>query len=426
MTLIKNFDALHSTPQRKICLDLVEAALSSIQPQIIIQKNFSLTEKILTIKDKTIDLKKFERIFLLGFGKGAARLSKNIENILGNLLTEGYVIDLQPEGFSKIEITVGTHPLPSEKNLSFTKKAIERLGNLTAKDLVIVVIAGGGSALFENPYRISLEKLIEVNKSLLLSGATITEMNVVRKHLSLVKGGGLIKPLYPASIISVIASDVPGNDLSVIASGPTVKDATTKNQALEILRKYNLLEQLDLAEDDFLETPKEDMYFANTTNILILSNQTALLAMKEKAKELGLNAEIISDRFQQEAKMAGKELIDKSTSGKILLVGGETTVKVLNKGGQGGRNQELVLAALPFLDKNTTIASFDSDGWDNSPFAGGIGDFKTLENAKKLGLDPNKFLLENNSFLFFEKVGDGIITDRLPSNVSDLMIVLRK
>lgn len=426
MTLIKNFDALNITPQRKICLDLIEAALSSIQPQSIIQKNFSLIEKNLTINDKTIDLKKFERIFLLGFGKGAARLSKYIENILGNLLTEGYVIDLQPEGFSKIEIAIGTHPLPSENNLSFTKKALERLGNLTAKDLVIVVIAGGGSALFENPYKISLEKLIEVNKSLLLSGATIEEMNVVRKHLSLVKGGGLIKPLYPASIISIIASDVPGNDLSVIASGPTVKDDTTKTQALEILRKYNLLEQLNLSEDDFLETPKENMYFANTTNILILSNQTALLAMKEKAKELGLNAEIVSDRFQQEAKMAGKELIDKIASGKILLVGGETTVKVMNKTGQGGRNQELVLAALPHVGSNTTIVSFDSDGWDNSSFAGAIGDFKTLENAKSLRLDPNKFLLENNSFIFFEKIGDGIVTDRLPSNVSDLMIVLRK
>lgn len=426
MTLIRNCDALNVTPQRKICLDLIETALSSIQPQIIIQKNFSLTEKILTIRDKTIDLKKFERIVLLGFGKGAARLSKYIENILGNLLTEGYVIDLQPEGFSKIEITVGTHPLPSENNLSFTKKVIERLGNLTVKDLVIVVIAGGGSALFENPYKISLEKLIEVNKSLLLSGATIEEMNVVRKHLSLVKGGGLIKPLYPASIISIIASDVPGNDLSVIASGPTIKDDTTKTQALEILKKYNLLEQLNLSEDDFLETPKEDKYFANTTNILILSNQTALFAMKEKARELGLNAEIVSDRFQKEAKMAGKELIDKISSGKILLVGGETTVKVRNKGGQGGRNQELVLAALPFLDQNTTIVAFDSDGWDNSSFAGAIGDFKTLENAKNLGLDPNKFLLENNSFLFFEKTGDGIITDRLPSNVSDLIIVLKK
>lgn len=424
--LIKNFDALNKTPQRKICLDLIEAALSSIQPQNIIQKNFSLKENVLTIQDKIIDLKQFERVFLLGFGKGSAGLSKNIENILGNLLTEGYVIDLEPEQFSKIEFTLGNHPLPSENNLSFTKKTIEKLSNLTVKDLVIIVIAGGGSALFESPYKIDVEKLIEVNKSLLLCGATITEMNIVRKHLSMVKGGGLIKPLYPAVIVSVIVSDVPGNDLSVIASGPTVKDETTKKEALEILKKYNLFEKLKLTEDDFIETPKEDRYFENTTNILMLSNQTALNAMKEKAKELGFDAKIISDKFQAEAKIAGKELIDKTASNQILLAGGETTVKVLNKTGLGGRNQELVLAALEHLDENTTIASFDSDGWDNTEFAGAIGDLDTIRKAKELAIDPKDFLENNDSFSFFQKTEDGIITGRLPSNVSDLIIILKK
>ncbi len=425
MTLIKNYDALNKTPERKICLELIEAALSSIQPQNIIAKNFSRKDNILTIQDKTIDLNRFEKVFLLGFGKGSAGLSKHIENILGNVLTKGFVIDLQPESFSKIEITIGTHPLPSENNLSFTKRVIEQLGNLTVKDLVIVVIAGGGSSLFESPYKISLEKLIEVNKSLLLSGATITEMNTVRKHLSMVKGGGLIKPLYPASIISVVASDVPGNDLSAIASGPTVKDETTKEDAIQVLRKFNLFDKLKLSEDDFIETPKEDKYFESTSNILLVSNETALLAMRQKANELGLVSEIFSDKFQSEAKIAGKQLIDKTSSG-ILLTGGETTVKVLHSNGKGGRNQELVLAALPYIDDKITIAAFDSDGWDNSPFAGAIGDLKTLENAKNLGLDPDKFLSEDNSFEFFEKVGDGIITDRLPSNVSDLTIVIKK
>lgn len=424
MTLIKNYNSLNKTPQRTICLDLVEAALSSIQPQTVIQKNFFLNGSILKIQDKAIDLTRFERIFLLGFGKGSAGLSKYIESILGNLLTEGYVIDLQPEQFSKIQLTIGTHPLPSEINVTFTKKVLERLGNLTEKDLVIVVIAGGGSALFENPYAINLEKLIEVNKSLLFSGATIADMNVVRKHLSLVKGGGLIKPLFPASIVSVIASDVPGNDLSAIASGPTVRDETSKEDALQVLKKYNLLDKLALSPEQFLETPKEDRYFKNAINILLLSNQTALNAMKAKAVELGLTAEIFSDRFQSQANTAGKELIDKLSSG-ILLAGGETTVKVINKGGQGGRNQELVLAALPYLDEKTTIVSFDSDGWDNSPFAGAIADLLTAQKAKEMNLNPQTFSQENNSFLFFEKTGDGIITDRLPSNVSDLMIVLK-
>lgn len=425
MTLIKNFDYLNKTPERKICLELIEAALSSIQPQNIIAKNFSLNGSILNIQDKIIDLSRFERIFLLGFGKGSAGLSKYIESMLGNLLTEGYVIDVRPEQFSKIQLTIGAHPLPSDDNLSFTKKALERLGNLTEKDLVVVVIAGGGSVLFENPYRIDLEKLIEVNKSLLFSGATITDMNIVRKHLSLVKGGGLIKPLFPARVVSVIASDVPGNDLSVIASGPTVKDDTTKEQALEVLKKYNLFEKLGLSEEDFIETPKENKYFENATNILLVSNQIALSAMKEKAKELGFDAKIATDKLQADAKTVGKELIDQISSG-ILLAGGETTVKVLNKGGQGGRNQEVVLAALTYIDEKTTIVSFDSDGWDNSLFAGAIGDSLTVQKAKGLNINPEIFSQENNSFLFFEKTGDGIITDRLPSNVSDLMIVLKK
>lgn len=423
--LIKNYDSLNKTPERKVCLELIESALSSIQPETIIQKNFSLNGNILNIQNKIIDLTRYERIFLLGFGKGSAGLAKNIENMLGNLLTEGYVIDVRPEQFSKIQFTIGTHPLPSEANLSFTKKALERLSNLTEKDLVLVIITGGGSVLFENPYRVDLERLIEINKSLLLSGATISEMNIVRKHLSWVKGGGLVKPLFPASIVSVIASDVPGNDLSVIASGPTVKDTTTKDQAIEVLKKYNLFEKLYLLDEDFLETPKEDRYFTNTTNILLVSNLTALSAMKEKAKELGFDAKILTDRLQGDARTAGKELIDQTSSG-ILLTGGETTLKVMYKGGQGGRNQEVVLAALPSLDDKTTIASFDSDGWDNSPFAGAIGDTLTVQKAKELNIDPQVFSQGDNSLLFFEKTGDGIITDRLPSNVSDLMIVLKK
>ena len=426
MTLIRNYNSLNKTPERKICLDLIEEALNSIQPQNIVQKNISLQENILTIMDKKISLKEFDRIFLLGFGKGSAGLSKEIEKILGNKLIEGYVIDLVPETFTKIKLSIGTHPLPSENNVVFTKMAIEKLSNLTERDLVIVVITGGGSALFEIPYKINLDKLIEVDSALLLSGATITEMNDVRKHLSLVKGGGLIKPLFPATIVSIIASDVPGNDLSVIASGPTVRDETTKEQALEVLKKYSLLDKLGLSSLDFLDTPKEDRYFKNAINILFVSNETALNAMKQKAQELGMNAVILSDRYQAEAVLAGKELIDKTASNQIILAGGETTLKVLHKGGRGGRNQELVLAALPYVGNNITIASFDSDGWDNSPFAGAIGDLLTVQKAQEINIHPEIFLEDNNSFSFFEKTGDGIITDRLPSNVSDLIIVFKK
>jgi len=420
--LIKNFDVLNKSPQRKICLELIETALASIQPENVIPKNFTLGGNILTIQNQTIDLNNFERIFLLGFGKGSAGLSKQIENLLGNKITSGLVIDLESQSFSKIEYTQGSHPLPSEQNFAFTQKAMKQFNNLTIKDLVIVVIAGGGSAMLVSPYKISLEKLIETNKLLLKSGANITEMNIVRKHLDIVKGGGLAKLFYPAKIITTISSDVPGNDLSTIASGPTVRDATTKEQAFEVLKKYNIFGEF--SQDDFLETPKDEKYFANTTTILMLSNQTALQAMQEKGKELGHNVIILSDRFQDEAKFAGKKLIDQIPENIIILAGGETTVRVTKKG-KGGRNQELVLAALEHISENILIASFDTDGWDNTEAAGAIGDSLTVQTAKELNIDPKYFLEENASFSFFEKVEDSIITGHLPSNVSDLMIVIK-
>jgi len=425
MNLIKNFNSLATSSLRKICLEIIEEGLDSIQPEKIVQKNISIINSVLKVQDIQLDIRDFNRILLLGFGKGSAGISKHLEKMLGNFLTKGYVIDVEQEKFTNIKFTQGTHPLPSKTNLLFTKKTIEQLNNLTMKDLAIVIINGGGSALLELPYKVSLEKLIETNNALLKSGSDIIDMNIVRKHVSIVKGGGLAKLLYPAKIVSLIASDVPGNDLSTIASGPTVRDPSTKEEAFEVLKKYNLWEQLNLSKDYFLETPKEDKYFKNVANILIASNQTALLAMEQKAKELGFNAKIVSDKFQAEAQFTGKLLVEHAAPYTALLVGGETTVKVKGKG-IGGRNQEVVLGALPYIKDKTMIASFDSDGWDNSSFAGAIGDTQTQEKAKKQNLNPQEFLDENNAFSFFEKTGDGIITGRLPSNVSDLIIVIRK
>lgn len=419
---IKNFEKLATTPQRKIVLELVEEALSSIQSENVLSRNVIVSDGKLIIKDKSFDLSNFQRVFLIGFGKGSAKNSKFIEEKLGNYLTDGFVIDTNPEDFKKIKFTKGTHPLPSEQNLIFTKLLLkDELRDLSEKDLFIVVVTGGGSALFENPYRATLDKLIAIEEQLLKSGADIFEMNTVRKHLSLLKGGGLLKYLYPSRVIGIISSDVPGNDLSVISSGPTVRDQTTVEDALNIVDKYRLR---DITRDDFTQTPNEDKYFENVFNFLILSNQTALEAMKQKAQELGINVNIYSDKFRGQAKMVGKELIQETTSNSILLVGGETTVKVKGQG-VGGRNQEVVLGALSFIDGKTIISSFDSDGWDNSPFAGAIGDARTLEKAKELGLNPVEFLNSNNSLVFFQKTGDGIETGRLPSNVSDLIIIFK-
>jgi len=435
----KNFEKLAITPQRKIVLQLIEEALTSIQSENVINSSVRVENNKLTIMDKIFDLSNFNRIFLIGFGKGSAKNSKLIEEKLGEKLTEGYVIDLprptnervetgtNPEEFKKIQFTEGTHPLPSAQNVEFTDNLIKRFKelSLTEKDLILIVVCGGGSAMLVHPYRISLDAKIKVGKALLESGADIIEMNTIRQHLSTVKGGGLAEILYPAHVASLIFSDVPGNDLSFIASGPTVKDATTIDDAINLLKKYNLLDQLGFNREDFSENPKEDKYFENVFNLLVLSNLTALSAMKEKAQELGLRTEIFSDKFQGEAKNTGSDLVKNTPPNSVLLVGGETTVKVKGEHGQGGRNQELVLGALPFLDDKTVISSFDSDGWDNSHFAGAIGDINTVNKARELNLNPQEFLDNDNSLEFFEKIGDGIETGRLPSNVSDLIIVFK-
>lgn len=425
MGFIKNYSGLAITEERTIVLDLIEEALSSIQPREVLDKNFIVNENILKVSGKEINLNDFERTFLIAFGKGSAGIAKILEEKLGIFLTKGFAIDTVESSFEKIDFTLGTHPLPSQENLDFTRKTIEQLSNLTIKDLVLVVICGGGSVMFESPFNINLDKLIEVNKALLHSGADIYEMNTIRKHLSKVKGGGLAKLLSPAKIISLIFSDVPGNDLSFIASGPTVMDKTDVRQALDIYDKYNM-QNLKLSEENFTQTPKEEKYFEKVENILMLSNLTALNAMMEKAKKINLKAEIFSDRFQSDAELAGKALIKNTPDHSVLLAGGETTVKVMNKQGKGGRNQEVVLASLYELDENTVIASFDSDGWDNSPVAGAIGDIQTLEKAKNSGLNPHEFLKDNNSLVFFKNLGDAIITDKLPSNVSDLIIIYKK
>ena len=425
MGLIQNYEKLAKTPQRKIVLDLVEAALESIEPERVIGQKVSLSGDNLKIENTSINLQDYRRIIILGFGKGSARNIKIIENMLGAKITEGYVIDTNEEQFQKIEFAKGTHPLPSQANLDFTKKIIQKLSDLAQNDLVIVATCGGGSVMLAAPNNLTLEQMIEVNKTLLHSGANIHDMNVIRKHIDLAKGGGLAKILYPARVINLIFSDVPGNDLSVIASGPMVKDPTTQKDVAEVINKYKLEDELSHVQSNFIESPKEDKYFANVENILILSNDTALHAMQQKARKLKIETTVYSNSFQQDANEAGETLIGQTKQNSILLVGGETDVKVTGKG-VGGRNQQLVLSSLAHLDENTIICSFDSDGWDNSPAAGAIADNNTAKAAGKLNLNPQTFIKNNDAFTFFDKVGDAILTGRLPTNVSDLMVVYKK
>lgn len=394
---IVNFESLAKTAGRKAVLEIVEAGLSAIQPGEILA-NWSLPPDDYT------------KIFLLGFGKGSATVAKIIEDKLGARLNGGWVIDVAPAEFKKMKFTLGTHPLPSQTNVDFARQ----LPKFTKQDLVVVAICGGGSALFTDPV-IPVEELIEINRQLLKSGATILQINTVRKHLDRVKGGGLATRLYPARVLALIFSDVPGNDTSVIASGPTVEDKTSIDDAWWVAQRYGL----PVKKEELVETTDNQKYFAKVQNVVVLSNLTALAAMKKKAEELGFNAEIVSDQVEGEAREVGRKLVAApfNVSGKkVWLWGGETTVTAKGKG-QGGRNQELVMGALPHLSNGMTICAVDSDGWDNSAVAGAIGD--------KVELDPTAFLENNDSYNYFQKTGDFIETGRLPSNVADLIVVLK-
>lgn len=423
MKVIKNYDSLATNENRKTALDLIESAFASITPDEVFKANFSFSDNILKLTDQSFNLDEYERIFLVGFGKGSALMCKILEDKLGDRLTAGFDIDVidSPE-FKKVNYTKGTHPLPSEENINYTKKVLVETANLTEKDLVLVVICGGGSAMFEAPANLALEDLDKLFKDMLNSGADITEMNIVRKHVSLVKGGGFAKHLFPAQVASLIFSDVPGNDLSTIASGTTAKDGHTIEEAKQILEKYNLNE--DTSDEDFVETPKDDKYFKNVHNILMLSNLTALNAMCQQAEELGRSARIFTDKLQGDAKTLGEKLINEAKPGEILLAGGESTIKVTGAG-RGGRNQVLALYALPYLTEDVLLAPFDSDGWDFYELAGAIVDKETLKKVKEQNINTDEFKKDDNSYAFFEKTGDGILTGRLESNVSDLYIVIK-
>ena len=425
MGLVKNSEKLGVSEPRKIALALIESGLSAIQPDNVISSSFQLHGERLVIKDREYDLEKYERVFLVGIGKGSAYYASKIEEILEHRLFSGYVIDVVPENFSRVNFVRGTHPLPSEANHRFTENVLQKLSGLSEQDLVIVLICGGGSAMLVSPV-VALEDLVQVNEALLKSGADIIEMNTLRKHLDRAKGGGLAKALHPATVASLIFSDVPGNDLSFIASGPTVRDTTSIEDAQAIIDKYQIFKNLELTSEVLVETPKEDEYFVGVDNILMLSNVTALEAMRARGQELGLTVEIISDKLQGEARVVGAELLGKLSEGKLLLAGGETTVTVKGEGGTGGRNQEVALGALvQGMDECSLVTSFASDGYDNSENAGAIADTLTMQHAESAQVDPNTYLNNNDSYTFFEKTGDGIVTGRLPSNVADLFIALK-
>ncbi len=379
------------------------------------------------------------RTVVVGGGKAAAGMAVALETawpteLSGVVVTRyGHATD-QPK---RIEVLEASHPVPDGASQHAGTRILETVRGLSHDDLVIVLLSGGGSALMVAPSGVTLLEKMRLSEQLLRSGADITEMNTVRKHLSKLKGGHLAVAAMPARVVSLIVSDVVGDDLSVIASGPTAPDPSTFQDAIQVLEKYRIN-----APDVFqhfqrgalgmiLETPKSNHpAFDRAENHLIVTNATALEAAKNALKHAGFQARVFSDRIMGEAKDAAlehaREAI-KLAPGAAFLSGGETTVTVRGNG-RGGRNLEFLLALALELQGERGIHAIacDTDGIDGiSNAAGAIITPDTLERAAKLGLNVQSSLEQNDAHTFFSSLGDLVQTGPTGTNVNDFRCVLK-
>src|SRR3989344_1529062 len=293
MRKIKNYKKLAITPLRRLALDLLDVGLAAIDTQRVIEASIQLTKNALQVKGHSFSLNKFKRIFVVGVGKCAIEAGIGLERVLGQRLEGGLVIDVRrTRSLKKIRSFLGHHPNPSDENIDVTKKLVSFLKQLTDTDLVLCVVSGGGSTILCSPEEAGCQEESLILGALSRAGADIKKINTVRKHLSYARGGYLAKYAYPATVISLIFSDVVGDVLDFVASGPTFKDTTTIKDAEAALAEYGVPEKCGLEGCGLIETPKEDKYFERVHNVLMVDNQMAVDAMAKRAKEQGFAAEI--------------------------------------------------------------------------------------------------------------------------------------
>jgi hydroxypyruvate reductase len=434
---------------RDQALAIFNAAVSAVQPSCLLPKHIRVDHNMLWLNERSFSLEE-HGIYVIGAGKASAAMAVEIEKILGDHIIEGIVVTKYGHGLplKKIKCREADHPLPDENGVLAAKEIMSLVNKAGEKDIIIALICGGASSLLADyPPETSLAALQNVFQLLLECGATIHEINTVRKHLSLIKGGQLARAAYPATVVSFILSDVIGDPLDVIASGPTVADPTSFEDALAVISKYDLSAKIHPGimawmqkglNEEIEDTPKPgNQVFDKTFNHLIGTNRIALAAAAEKAKELGFAPFIITDRLCGEADEEAKKLIDylmmyRSSKPACILMGGETTVTIKGKG-KGGRNQQFALAALNELVKNfpfpgkrkILILSAGTDGSDGATDATGAWiNEETIKEAEKNGLDISSFLNDNDAYNFFKKVGGLIITGPTQTNVMDVVIAL--
>ena len=428
---------------------IFDAAIRAVEPGEAVRRHISRAGNVLEIGTAKYDLKDYSGVYVVGAGKANAPMAEALEDILGDSLTGG-VITVKYEHslpLRKIQVCEGGHPVPDENGLAGAQAMLDLVQSLNPKALVFCLLSGGGSALMPAPAEgITLADKQETTRLLLACGANIEEINAVRKHLSAIKGGQLARATAPATCVSLLLSDVVGDPLDAIASGPTVPDRTTFQDVLKIVRNYGIQEKLPApvrmriskgADGGIEDTPKSDHpSFSKTQNVIVGNNRQAIQAAAIEAESLGYNTLILSSSIEGET--ADVACIHAAIAREIhesghpmprpacILSGGETTVTIQGDG-KGGRNQEFALAAATKISglPDTLILSAGTDGTDGpTDAAGAFADGTTKQRASEAGVDIEDFLSRNDSYTFFGLLDDLLKTGPTRTNVMDVRIVL--
>ena len=441
---------LDSQHLRRDALAILQAALAAADAAAAVRRHLSLDRNLLHAGPLQVSLKDFDRIFLVGAGKAAVDMAAAAETIVQDRLTGGVIVTKHGHtaaGVRSVTVIEAGHPIPDDAGVRASQAIQNLVAELNARDLLLVVLSGGASALLSAPAEgLTLTDKQQTTDLLLRAGADIFELNAVRKHISRLKGGQLVALAQPATVVSLLLSDVIGDDLSIIGSGPTAPDPSTFSDAISVLTKFDLLPCVPDSIRDRLErglagqipeTPKPgDPLFQNVHNIIVGSNSLALLAAAAKARELGYHPLILSSTMQGEtrevARVHARILREAIASGNpvrapaCILSGGETTVTVRGRG-KGGRNQEFALAAALEISNlpNALIIAVGTDGTDGpTDAAGAIATGETVKRAAKLGLNALQHLCANNSYPFFDALGDLVKTGPTGTNVMDINLLL--
>jgi hydroxypyruvate reductase len=436
---------------RAVAQQLQQAALAAVDPAEAVYKLLSRVGDQILVADRSYRLRDYERVFLIGAGKAAVPMAEAVCEVLRSDLTGGVIVakyrHVDRALPDQIRLHEAGHPVPDQSSVDAARDLAALLSQATPRDLIFCVISGGGSALLTLPAEdISLNDLQVTTQALLRAGATIHQINVIRKHLDVSKGGGLARLANGAPLVTLILSDVIGDSLSIIASGPTVPDSSTFADAWSIVQQLDLIDQLPTAvfarlrhgaNGDLPDTPKPgDPIFARVQTVIVGSNAQAAQAAEKKAQQLGFHTLLLTTQLQGEAREVAK--VAAAIAAEIarynrpvpkpacVIWGGETTVTVRGHG-LGGRNQELALAAAIALEglPHALIAALGTDGTDGpTEAAGAIATGETIGRGRSIGLEAQAHLANNDAYHFFQPLGDLIITGPTGTNVNDLLFIL--